>query len=212
MHEGYVVTPRDDAATIMRWSDSTPAFVSKEIGGGSILLFGASPARAAGELGISAAFPALASSVARSSITPREPLAREIGEPVELRLAPEAIIKITGAEGKTETARVRDLSTRPAAYFARPGIYRVESGDFTSYLAFNAPEAESETALASADEIERLFKPQQRDANGTRPTAGSEQAERRSNAWRYFLFAAFLLLIFEMFVSMRRTARMKAEG
>ncbi len=207
MHEGYVVTPRQDAATIMRWSDGTPVCVSKEIGGGSILLFGVSPARAAGELGISAAFPSLASSVARSSITPREPLAREIGEPVELRLAPEAFVKITDAEGKTETARARDLSMRPAAYFARPGIYRVESDDFTSYLAFNEPEAESETAQASAGEIEQLFKPQHRDANETRPNAAREPDKLRSNAWRYFLFAAFLLLLVELFVAMRQGKR-----
>lgn len=212
MHEGYVVTPRDDAATLMRWSDGTPAFVSKEIGGGSILLFGTSPARAAGELGISAAFPALASSIARSSITPREPLAREIGEPVGLRLAPEAFVKITDAEGKTETARARDLSMRPAAYFARPGIYRVESNDLTRYLAFNAPEAESETALAGADEIERLFKPQPRDAKETRPGARREPAGQRSNAWRYFLFAAFLLLIVEMFFAMKQGRNIYKDG
>ena len=212
MHEGYAVTPRNDAATIMRWNDGAPVFVSKEIGGGRILLFGTSPARAAGELGISAAFPALASSVARSSITPREPLAREIGEPVELRLAPEASVKITDAEGKTETAHARDLSMRPAAYFARPGIYRVESNDFTNYLAFNAPEAESETALASAGEIEQLFKPQQRDANESRPNAEREPDKLRGNARRYFLFAAFLLLLFEMFVAMRQGRNIYKDG
>jgi hypothetical protein len=212
MHEGYAVTPRVDAATIMRWNDGTPAFVSKESGGGKILLFGASPARATGELGVSAAFPALVSSIARSSVTPREPLSREIGEPVELKLAPDAVVKITSAEGKTETARARDLLVQPVAYFARPGIYRVESNAFTRYLAFNAPEAESEAALTSAGEIERLFKPQERGANETRPSTGRESVEQKSNAWRYFLYAAFLLLIVEMFVAMRQGRNIDKDG
>jgi hypothetical protein len=211
MHEGYAVTPRDNAATLMRWSDGTSAFVSQEHGSGSILLLATSPARAAGELGLSAAFPTLVSSVAHSSITPREPLAHEIGEPVVLKLAPQASVRISDAEGKTQAAQARDLSLRPADFFPKPGIYRLESDNFTSYLAFNAPAAESETALARTDDIERLFA-QPQNAAETRPNAWRESAERKSNAWRYFLLSAFILLLVEMFVAMRQRKNINRDG
>jgi hypothetical protein len=204
MHEGYAVTPRAEAATLMRWNDGAPAFVSMETGSGSIMLLATSPARAAGELGVSPSFPALASSIARASLTPREPLAREIGEPVKLNLAPGESVKIFDAEGKTTSARARDLITRPQAFFPRAGIYRVESNNFINYLAFNAPAEESETALARADEIARVFKLPEKSANETPQLAWHEVTERRGNLWRYFLLAAFLLLIIEMFIVMKR--------
>ncbi|HEY0544178.1 MAG TPA: BatA domain-containing protein [Pyrinomonadaceae bacterium] len=212
MHEGYAVTPRDEAATLMRWNDGAPAFVSKETGSGSILLFATSPARAAGELGVSPSFPALASSIARASLTPREPLSREIGEPVKLNVSPDEAVKIFDAGGKTTSARARDLITRPQAFFPRAGIYRVESNNFNSYLAFNAPAAESETALAHADDIARLFKLPEKGANETPQTAWHEATERRGNLWRYFLLAAFVLLIVEMFVAMRHGRGMNRDG
>lgn len=203
MREGYTVTPREGAATIMRWNDGAPAFVSQKLGSGVVHLFAASPARAAGELGVSAALPALASSIARSSLVPREPLAHSIGEPVRLGLEAEATVKIFDGGGKMQAARARELLLRPAAYFPTAGIYRVEANGFTRYLAFNAPASESETALASPAEIESLFTPQP-NASETAPSAWRDAAERRSNAWRYFLAAAFLLLIVEMFVAMRQ--------
>ncbi|MBV9958168.1 MAG: BatA and WFA domain-containing protein, partial [Acidobacteria bacterium] len=196
MHEGYAVTPREGAATVMRWNDGAPAFVSQKFGSGIVHLFAASPARAAGELGASVALPALASSIARASLSPREPLSYSIGERVSLGLEPETSVKIFDAEGKMQAALARELMLRPVAYFPKPGIYRVEANGLTRYLAFNAPAAESATALATPAEIESLFAASS-NASETSPTAWRDAAERRGNSWRYFLGAAFLLLVVE---------------
>jgi hypothetical protein len=203
MREGYMVAPRDEALTMMRWNDGAAALVGAEVGSGMIVLLATSPARAAGELGISSAFPALASSIARYSLAPREPLARSIGEPVNLKLAPEALVKIVDAKGRSETVQARDLVMRPASFFREAGIYRVESSGLTKFLAFNAPVAESESALATADEIKHLFN-QQQSATETSASAWQEATERQGNTWRYLLAAAFLLLVGELFVALRR--------
>jgi len=202
MREGYAVEPRVDAATIMRWNDGTPALVQSQARRGRLLLLATSPARAAGELGISASFPALASSIARSSLAPREPLAKAIGEPLNLRLSPAASVKIVDAQGKIQTAQARDLMLHPAKYFGAPGIYRVEAEGLTRHLAFNAPAAESEGALASASEIKKLFGPQTSEGQ-RQPRAWHESFEQQGSLWRYFLLAAFLLLIAELFVAMK---------
>ncbi len=207
MREGYAVEPREDAATIMRWNDGTPALVQSQAGSGRLVVLATSPARAAGELGISTAFPALASSIARSSLAPREPLAKAIGEPLNLRLSPAASVKIFDAQGKIQTVQARDLMLHPAKYFGAPGIYRVEAEGLTRYLAFNAPATESEGALASALEIKKLFGPQTSESE-RQPRARHESFEQQGSLWRYFLLAAFLLLIAELFVAMKS----KAEG
>ncbi len=210
LREGYALAPRDGAATIMRWNDGDAALIQSETGSGRIVLLATSPARATGELGINAAFPALVSSIARSSIAPREPLARAIGEPVNLWLSPETPVKIVDAAGKTNTAQARDLMTRPASYFREAGIYRVESNVQTRFLAFNSPAAESETELAGAEELTRLFAQQKPAASEPQASAWHESFERQGNIWRYFLLTVFLLLIAELFVSMQRKS--KAEG
>ena len=213
MREGFAITPRVESATLMRWNDATPAFVGIKVGTGSVLLLATSPARAAGDLGASAAFPALASSIARFGIAPREPLAREIGQPVELRLAPFALVKVVDEKGKTVTGQAGDLIMHPANYFPSPGIYRVESNSFMTYLAFNSPGTESEIQLAPAAEFEEIFKSKNSAAVPT-TSAWHDAAERLGNAWRYFLFAAFGLLIAELFIAMKMggRARTKAEG
>jgi hypothetical protein len=203
MREGYALEPRVDAATIMRWNDGTPALAQSHVGSGRLVLLATSPARSAGELGISPSFPALASSIARSSLAPREPLAKVIGEPLNLKLSPATSVRIVDAQGKSQAAQARDLMLHPAKYFSAPGIYRVEAEGLTRYLAFNAPAAESEGALASAFEIKKLFGPQT-SASERQPRAWHESFEQQGSLWRYFLLAAFLLLIAELFVAMKK--------
>lgn len=213
MHDGFAVTPRVEAATIMRWNDGTVAFVSADVGSGRVLLLATSPARAAGDLGISATFPALASSIAQLSVSHKEPIAREVGQPVNLGLVPSAPVKIVDAKGKETTGPARDLIMHPAAYFPGSGIFRVETDGFTTNLAINGPAAESESALASDADIERAFKPQA-GVPETQTTLWQDSTERDRGRWRYFLFAALMLLILEMWIAMRQRgrARMRDEG
>ncbi|HEY0543782.1 MAG TPA: hypothetical protein VGC91_00150, partial [Pyrinomonadaceae bacterium] len=69
-----------------------------------------------------------------------------------------------------------------------------------------------ETALAHADDIARLFKLPEKGANETPQTAWHEATERRGNLWRYFLLTAFLLLIVEMFIVMKRGRNINRDG
>ncbi len=206
LREGFALNTRETAATLLRWNDGEAAMIEAAAGNGKMLLLGTSPARESGELGISASFPALVSSIARSSLEARVPLARAIGEPVNLRLAPEASVKIINTEGKSVTARARELLTRPEDFFSEPGVYRVETEKFIQFLAFNPPVAESETALAAPTEIERIFG-QQKSAGEAQASAWRESSEQKRDAWRYFLLTAFLLLIAELFIVMRQQAR-----
>lgn len=213
MREGFAVTPRVGSATLMRWNDGTPAFVGTGVGRGGILMLATSPARVSGDLGTSAAFPALVSSITRLGIAPREPLARQIGQPVHLRLASHAPVNVFDAKGKSISALASDLTMHPEKYFPSPGIYRIESDGFAKYLAFNAPETESERSLAPAVEVEKIFKAKN-PASSPMTTAWHDVTERLQNAWRYFLLTAFILLITELYVAMRNggQASMKAKG
>lgn len=202
MRQAFTVVPRDDAQTLIRWYDNTSAFVAASTGKGRILLLATSPAQASGELGTSEAFPALASSIARFSTAPNEPLAHEIGQPIFPGLEPNAVVRIINRKGKESIANARDLVVSPATYFNDPGLYRLESDRFTKYLAVNTPSAESESALAPAAEIERVFKVST-SLPERRRKIGNDLAERNGNAWRYFLLAAFVLLIAEMYFAIR---------
>ena len=203
MREFFAVTPRNEADTIMRWNDGAVAFVSAEVGSGRILLLATSPARSAGDLGISGAFPALVSSIAELSMTHTEPISREVGESVKLGLAPSTPVRIVDAKGKETTGQARDLIARPASYFPEPEIYRVDAEGFSRYLAINAPAAESDNAIASAADIERDFK-SQADPLETQMTSWQDSKEQNQGAWRYFFLAAFVLLFLEMSIGMAR--------
>jgi hypothetical protein len=210
MQGGFEVTPRADATILIRWSDATPAFVSVDAGLGSILLFATSPARSSGDLGTSSIFPALASSIARFAIEQRDPVAREIGQPVFLKLPLDASVKIIDANGKVTSPRASDLVRHPASYFPSPGIYRIETDTFTKYLAFNSPRSESEVGLMGPDKIEEVFKTKSTTAKDT-STSWLESAERQRSVWRFFLFIAFVLLIAELFIAMKQNQTAKAE-
>jgi hypothetical protein len=86
---------------------------------------------------------------------------------------------------------------------SEPGIYRLESAQGIRFVALNTPGAESERALANANEAQRAF-----GLSETTASVGGdrwrEAVERGGNAWRYFLGAAFLLLIGELFVRVRQ--------
>ncbi len=201
---GYNVMPRENAAVLMRWSDATPAFVSASVGtGGSVLLLATSPEREASDLGLSPAFPTLAYSILRAAEAPREPLSRAIGEPVYLGLQPNADVIVTDTEGHTMLTQARALTQHPLSIFREPGIYRIEFAGQERFLAFNTPIAESALALAAPEGLVNYFKGKEnapvRSAKDLR-----DHAERREGVWRIFLSAAFILLVAELFVSIRR--------
>jgi hypothetical protein len=206
---GYVITPRESAAVMMRWSDQTPAAVAAEVGAGSMLLLATSPEREAGELGLSPSLPALAYSIMRASVTSRRALSKFIGEPVQLGVDPGTDVTITDREARTTHALARTLAQQPQSIFREPGVYRLEFAGQTQMLAFNAPVEERARTLATPDLIKSYFAAKESDA--TRAASGArdwtETAERRLGLWRFFLGAAFMLLVAELFVSMRRRPR-----
>jgi hypothetical protein len=211
MSAGYVVTPRETAAVLMRWSDATPAAVAAEVGAGSMLLLATSPEREAGELGLSPALPALAYSIMRAAVTPRRSPAKFIGEPVQLGVGPETDVTITDGQGRTIRTRARSLAQQPQHIFREPGIYRLEFAGRTEMLAVNVPVEERALSLATPDAIKSYFAVKENNtaaaASGARDW--KDMAERRRGLWRFFLFAAFITLVGELFVSIRR--RQKSE-
>lgn len=212
VHSAYDLTPRENAATLLRWSnDGASAFVARKFGEGSVLLCATSVERAASDFGQSTALPALVSAVLRVPEALREPLSQTLGEPVHLNLQPDTAIKISDAKGHVVTARAGELASRTANFFQEPGIYRAEWTNGAQYLALNAPAAESERALAGADEIKHCFTNEEDAAKADAAKADVVQAssidlgrdlmERRGSVWRYFFLAAFVLLIAELFVA-----------
>jgi hypothetical protein len=203
--DAYSVTPRASADTLIRWSDGTPAFISTRTGAGTIMLLATSPERASSELGLSASFPALASSISRSAQHPREPLSQVIGEAVHLDVAPETSVKITNTEGSLSVTKAHELVMRPLVHFSEPGIYRLEFAGRQKFMAFNAPIRESERALTASDELKRRVEANEAEVASASIASDSREAmERSGSLWRYFLCAAFLLILAELFVGMRR--------
>lgn len=209
VREGYAFEPRADAETLMRWNDGTAAFVSAQIGGGRVLLLGASTESAASDLGRSPAFPSLAHSILRAAAAPHEPLSYSLGEPVDMGLAPEASLTITDDAGRSKQTKARDLMQRPLSVLSEAGIYRVESELGVRFLALNTPVAESERALANAVEVQHYFNVGE-PITTTGGNKWREAVERSGNDWRYFLYAAFLLLVGELFVRVRQLEKRKA--
>jgi hypothetical protein len=203
---GYALAPRADAETLMRWNDGRSAFVAARVGEGTMVLLGSSPERASSEMGVSPSFPALASSILRSGNMMREPLSRTIGEAVQLNVALDADVKITNMEGRLTETKARELVSRPLDYFSEPGIYRLEFAGSQKFVAFNSAVSESERALVTEDDLKRFFSVEKKEKSLTvNANNWREALERSGSAWRYFLVAAFLLVIAELFVAMRRS-------
>ncbi|MDT5063588.1 MAG: hypothetical protein QOH63_4047 [Acidobacteriota bacterium] len=203
---GYALAPRASAETLMRWNDERPAFVSRRVGEGTMLLLGSSPERASSEMGASPSFPALASAILRSTSVMRDPLSRTIGEAVRLNVALDADVKITSMDGRLTETKARELVSRPLDYFSEPGIYRLEFAGSQKFMAFNSAASESERALATEDNLKQIFSAEKTGSTVTANTNDWREAlERSGSAWRYFLVAAFLLIIVELFVAMRRS-------
>lgn len=201
--ESYLVTPASSADMLMRWSDGTPAFISARAGRGIIMLLATSPERASSELGLSQAFPALASSILNSASSQSEPVSQTIGQAVRLFVAPEVEVKIRDAKGRVIVTRARELIRQPIVYFKEPGIYRLEFEGREKFVAFNAPVAESDLALAATEELKRRFSVNEVEkARAVNARGELEARERSGPAWRYFLCAAFLLMIAELFVAL----------
>jgi hypothetical protein len=205
INAGYALTPRASAETLMRWNDGRPAFVSTRVGEGTIVLLGSSPERASSEMGASPSLPALVSAILRSSSVVREPISRTIGEAVRLNVAPETSVKITSMEGSVSETKARELARQPLAYFGEAGIYRLEFAGGQKFLAFNSEPAESERALATEDRLKQFFSLEKRENSLAADTSNWREAlERSDSTWRFFLIAAFLLVIAELFVAMRQ--------
>jgi Aerotolerance regulator N-terminal/von Willebrand factor type A domain len=205
LSESYNVTPRASSDILLRWSDNTPALLSTRVGRGTMLLLATSVERASGELALSPAFPALVSSTLRAASHAREPLSQTIGEAVRLNVAPDADVKIQDTKGSVVVAKARELVRRPLMYFKEHGIYRLEFAGQQKFLAFNAPAEESERALANGDKLKSHFFVN--EAQGAKAgSAGNlrEATERSGSVWRYFLCAAFLLILAELFVAIRQ--------
>jgi hypothetical protein len=210
VREGYAFETRGDAETLMRWSNGTAAFVSARVGGGKVLLLGTSTESAASDMGSSPAFPSLAFSLLREAAAPRETLSYDLGAAVDLGLAPSTSIKITDTDGHAFSASARDLIRRPLSVFKASGIYRLESEKGIRFVALNPPREESERALAESEEVQLYFD----EAKPVAATSGSkwrEAAERGSNAWRYFLGAALLLLLAELFIRVRQRKELTSQ-
>ena len=73
-------------------------------------------------------------------------------------------------------------------------------------MAFNAPGLESERALMTVDELKRHF-PENEMVSARAVNVGNSRdaLEQSGSMWRYFLCAAFLLMLAELFVAMRVT-------
>lgn len=202
---GFALSQRAAALTLLRWNDGRPAFISTRIGAGTLMLLATSPERASGNLGASPSFPSLASSILHSMSSAREPLSQTIGDAVRLNIALDTDVKMTSMEGRVNVVKARELIRHPLAYFSEPGIYRLEFAGTQTFLAFNAPAVESERALATAADLKRFFSVEKTEGMRSASESNQREAEERSGStWRYFLIAAFLLLIAELFVAMRQ--------
>jgi hypothetical protein len=205
INAGFALAPRVSAATLMRWNDGRPAFISTRVGEGNILLLATSPERASSEMGASPSFPALTSAILRSTGVAREPLSRTIGEAVRLKVALDADVKITNTEGRASETKARELVRQPLTFFNEPGIYRLEFAGGQKFLAFNSAASESERSLATEDKLRQIF-PVEKTGSSVRTDSSNlrEALERSGSTWRYFLIAAFLWMIAELFVAMRQ--------
>ncbi|HEX8844890.1 MAG TPA: BatA domain-containing protein [Pyrinomonadaceae bacterium] len=210
---GYAIAPRAYGLTLARWNDENPALVSLRVGEGEILAIGTSVERASNDLGSSPVFPLLASAIVRASNITREPISRSIGEAVRLDTKPETNVKITNMAGRVVEPKARELASRPMDYFNVPGIYRLEFAGNQKFLAFNPPAEESERALLSEESLNRLLS-SEKPTQGWTASEGNrlDATEREGFVWRYFLGAAFLLLIAELFVATRRRTLAQQEG
>lgn len=207
VHDSFTLTAREGASVLIRWSDNSVACASSRIGDGAILATGFSPDRASGNLGLSPALPALVSSILRSSAEARSPLARTIGEPLVLNLAPEEDVAVTDAKGGKISAKARELMAQPENFFVEPGIFRLETRDgAVQFLAFNPPASESERELATPEQVKNYLESASAPEPQVKTESLADNLEREQSAWRYFLTAAFLLLVAELFYaqSLRR--------
>jgi hypothetical protein len=211
VRESYAVVPRASTDTLMRWSDGTPAFISSRAGEGTIMLLATPLERASSELGLSPSFPALTSSVTRATAKSREPLSQVIGEAVRLNVSPETDVRVTNAQGNMSVTKARELVRQPLAFFSEPGIYKLEFAGQQKFMAFDSPLFESERALTSADEFtRRLAIKEPQSARSINRSTSRQAIERGDSIWRYFLCAAFLLLVAELFVAMKQRKTVEA--
>lgn len=206
LSEGYDVTPDASSDTLIRWNDNEPALISQRVGRGRSLLLATSLERAAGDLGLSHAFPALTSSILRAALnSAREPPSQTIGEAVRLSVAPEVEVKIRDVKDNVLVVEARALAMRPGLYFREPGIYQLEFAGQLKFMALNSPASESERQLATTDKLKSHFSgTKAKQIEALRSDGAREAMEYSDSVWRYLLCAAFLLIIAELFVATRQ--------
>jgi hypothetical protein len=112
-------------------------------------------------------------------------------------------VKITNTKAVVIQTKGRELIERPLSYFSEPGIYRLDFDDRHTYLAFNSPAAESERALLTTEQLKRAFATKMSGDSSALANGWRESAERSGSTWRYFLVAAFLLMIAELLLASR---------
>jgi hypothetical protein len=116
-------------------------------------------------------------------------------------------VKITSMEGRVFETKERELFAHPLYTINEPGIYRLEvAGQPAKFVAFNSPVKESERALSTENSLKRLFNVEEK-GRAMNESNWREAAERTGSLWRYFLVAAFLLMIIELFLAIRQRRR-----
>jgi hypothetical protein len=171
-----------------------------------MILLATSLERESSELGASPSFPALASSILLSGSATNEPLSRTIGDSLRLNVALDTNVRVTNMDGRSAETKARELARHPLDYFSEPGVYRLEFEGAEKFVAFNPASNESERALATEDTLKPFFSAGQKEKSlMVKANNWRETMERGGSAWRYFLGAAFLLALAELFVAMRRS-------
>ncbi|MGH9898309.1 MAG: hypothetical protein ACRD63_10200, partial [Pyrinomonadaceae bacterium] len=214
MKSGYALGISETAFPLARWNNHmvAAAMTRSNINGhGFALVLGASPQTGAGDLGRSGAFPALVTSIAKSSLDASLRAHNfNIGAPIDIRLfinndlLPQQKVDITrvssGTEAPGHTTTPGMLLSNPESVIQNPGIYLLNAGDQKIWIAVNPPVNESSQLLAPVDSLKNLFRissqNKQNDLNGY-----IEVHEEKNGLWLYCFLASIILLTVELVLS-----------
>jgi hypothetical protein len=204
VHRGFSFETRGNANVLMRWNDGRAAMVSSKVGKGTLNVVGVPLEKTSSDFGLHPSFPLFIDSIVGSALRSSGFVAGFIGSAPELIGAPNDAISIFNPAGKAVQTTISEISARPELIFDRPGIFRVDSKGESRFVAVNTPSAESERALTAPDFAAKRFATA---ASQTQTTPASlDVQERAGKTWIYFLSAAFLLILTELFVAIRGNA------
>ena len=97
-------------------------------------------------------------------------------------------------------AKAGQLVSRSRDYFDEPGLYKLDFAGRQTFVALNAPASESERAVVTDEQVKQAFSAK-KTVSAPAANQWRETAERSGTTWRYFLIAAFLLIVAELFAS-----------